>query len=161
MKKLAIATVVAAGLVASVAPAIADETATPIASPNPTHITKPLSEYRQARIAYKAELELYVANRKATMTEYKATLESFKTAFTTYAQARKAINEVFKNEVTLAQALTDEAAKKAALVAAKAKRDKAIADLGTAPVAPKKPELGAKPTPPVKPAPKASKTTTP
>ncbi len=165
-----IALLVAAGLLAGMGTAVADETPTSTASPAPT--VKPLTEYQKAKAAFSAAVDAYIANRKSSQAQYKSAKEAFVAAHKTYSAARKAILETYKGAVTSAKtardaaiaAATTEAAKleastafKSAVATATSARDAAVASLGAAPIEPTKPVMGARPTPPVKPT-KAAKT---
>lgn len=160
-----VALLVAAGLLAGMGTAVADETPTATASPAPT--VKPLTEYQKAKAAYSAAVEAYIANRKSSQAQHKAAVDAFVAARKSYNEARKNVLTTYKAELAAARtthdaaiaAATTDAEKlvirsthRTAVAAATAKRDAAITALGAAPAAPATPLIGVRPTPPTKPA---------
>ena len=129
-------------------------------------------ELRKVGSLKDAAVDAYIANRKSNAAQYKAAVEKFVAAKKAYNESRTNILKTYKSELEAAKtareaaiaAATTDAAKLAAntayrtaVAAATSKRDAAIVALGVAPAAPATPLIGARPTPPVKPEPKASK----
>ena len=69
-----VALLVAAGLIAGSGVAVADTT------PTPTPTVKPWTQFQIDRAAYKTALEAFIANRQASMVQFKAAMEAFRTA---------------------------------------------------------------------------------